>query len=238
MGFVGATDRTRKIDLLAPGWFALKSGEHDAASELFQRLKEWFSRSWEGFSSTHGVLGCIKSAVDEFKKHSPLYGKNCCDLLIAGFVNDVPMIAIAGADAKGHLSARLAGDFYAVGSGATIAMVILGCRDYHGGLRLNDALYYVYEAKRFSEKADGVGPLTHLLWFASGLEYRECVQFVSASGIALLEKIFRVTGLNSEVHLSLFPSDFTATQPDPQSTTDETLLQPPSPESSEVSGES
>ena len=53
--------------------------------------------------------------------------------------------------------------FELIGTGAYLARTILDERNYDSGLGLETAMYIVYEAKRFSETAEGVNKTTHIM---------------------------------------------------------------------------
>lgn len=161
-GDLTSTDTFPKFDVIGRGWTVLMANRPDSAKELIERIKEWF-RTTVRLDTTHAVLSAVKAAVNEFR-HSPLYSKYCCELIVSGFVSSVPVLITVQADEKGHLSVAQQTSFAAIGSGASIASVILSCREYQYPISIQNATYLVYEAKRWSEKASGVGPLTMLVW--------------------------------------------------------------------------
>jgi len=90
-------------------------------------------------------------------------------------------------------------------------------------------MYMVYEAKRFSEKADGVGPITSLLWMSPATYVTEKIGIASTSGLALLETIYQKYRQQGSVSIDPFPDDFSfsAASPDPQHPTDDQSDQKP-----------
>jgi 20S proteasome alpha/beta subunit len=211
-GTWGSTDRTLKLHVIKDGWLAQAANRPDSAAELIRRLREW-CKSDSSTESIHSLVSSIKAAVSEFEQHSPLYERNCCELLITGFIGEEPIIVPVVFNEKGKLAVAVSSTFSAIGSGANIATVLLNCRNYAAHEGYEKATYMVYEAKRFSEKAEGVGPKTHLVWFSPGKEFYEAVALVSDAGIAHLEVIFNVTGLNGGLYIGKFPEGFTKAPP-------------------------
>jgi hypothetical protein len=80
------------------------------------------------------------------------------DVIVAGFVGGVPHIYTLRQDC--HVEEAEA--FACIGSGEYIAHGALFQRKFRWGLDIEEAMYYVYEAKRLSEVAPGVGRSTHL----------------------------------------------------------------------------
>jgi len=220
-GEYGSTDSTSKLHVIMPGWAVMAANRADSASELIERIREWFGTGQ--FSSVHEMLSKVKCAVDEFTAHSPLFEKNCCELLIAGFINGHPLIVVISGGPKGKLAIRMVDNYCAIGSGALIATVILNCRNYSNQDELEIALYLVYEAKRLSEKADGVGPITGLVWLTA-----DEAGNLNDAGREHIEEIFKTEGFGSGLSISAFPAgSIQAVSPDPQSTIIDSISQQP-----------
>jgi hypothetical protein len=79
-----------------------------------------------------------------------------CEILVAGFIGESPHLYGIWNDC----AVRRIYTFEAVGSGATIARSVLRQRGFVSAMSLDEAAYYVWEAKRFSEIAPGVGAQT------------------------------------------------------------------------------
>jgi hypothetical protein len=79
-----------------------------------------------------------------------------CEILVAGFIGKSPHLYGIFNDC----AVRRIDAFEAVGSGATIARSALRQRGFVSAMSLDEAAYYVWEAKRFSEIAPGVGAQT------------------------------------------------------------------------------
>jgi len=204
----GSTDMTPKFDIIGRGWLVQYSNRPDSAKELITRVKEWF-RSTE-FDTTHSVLMALDRAAKEFRE-SPLCSPGCCELTVTGFVGTEAVIALLRDDEKKRLSVTLAESFAAIGSGASIATVILNCREYNHSCSAQDAIYLVYEAKRWSEKAYAVGPITLLLVQSPGAEDSPDganAEVVSDAGQNILETIFHTIGLRPRLKIDSFPKGF------------------------------
>ena len=80
------------------------------------------------------------------------------DFLIAGFIGDEPHLLLM--DRCGVV--RQSEVFASVGSGAPIAMAALRQRGFKSSMSVDEAIYYIWEAKRLSEIAPGVGRKTDI----------------------------------------------------------------------------
>src|ERR1039458_4678331 len=78
------------------------------------------------------------------------------EMILCGFLADGSP-ALVRVDSEG---VRVEDNFAAIGSGGAIAMVMLDLRDCGATCELAKALYYVYEAKRCSERAEAVNNVT------------------------------------------------------------------------------
>ena len=162
-------------------------------------------------TTVHSALSIVQRALAEFKSESPLYERHCCQLLLSGFISTTPVIILIDGDAKGNLRISRPPNFAAIGTGANIVTVLLMCREQNDHDRLEDTIYKVYEAKRFSEKAEGVGLFTAVWCHVPGeAESTEaaCLGHVSLSGVAALEAAFNASGLKQKLHLAPFPPEF------------------------------
>jgi hypothetical protein len=164
----GSTDMTLKFDIIGRGWTVQWANRPDSAKELIRRIKEWFRLTVQ-FNTVHSVLMVLDRAIKEFRD-SPLCTPGCCELTVTGFVGTEAVIALVRDDDKKKLSVSLTESFTAIGSGASVATVILNCRQYDRSQTSQNAAYMVYEAKRWSEQAAGVGPYTFLLVHSPGAE--------------------------------------------------------------------
>ena len=132
---------------------------------------------------------------------------SCCERIIS----TTPVIILIDGDAKGNLRISRPPNFAAIGTGANIATVLLMCREQNDHDRLEDTIYKVYEAKRFSEKAE---ELAFLLPYGVTFRVnpnprkRHTPGHVSLSGVAALEAAFNANGLKQKLHLAPFPPEF------------------------------
>jgi hypothetical protein len=188
-----------KVENICSGWVAQVAGRHDSCREVIEFLRQQFGAG--NFVSNTAFVSAVNAALEEFHD-SPLYEKYCCELLLSGFINNKAVIGIVRDYGEG-LVPYIDLSFAVIGSGANIATVILNCRDYHSLESFEHALYLVYEAKRLSEKADGVGPGTVLMWMGQGH-----IGAVSDAGLQYLEDLFEHTGLKANFVINLPPNFF------------------------------
>ncbi|MEK7992432.1 MAG: hypothetical protein AAB403_01385 [Planctomycetota bacterium] len=117
-----------------------------------------------------------------------------CQLILAGFVEGLPFIVSANedpADGMSYSRLRIQSNFYAIGSGASAAMMTLYRREHKGAETcLMQAIYHVYEAKLLGEVSPGVGETTSItVVFPSG----ECLD-LSTKGHRYMEECFEHFG--------------------------------------------
>src|SRR5438874_6274502 len=78
-----------------------------------------------------------------------------CQLILTGFIEGLPVIIRVD-----NSSVQKVDSFSAVGSGEYLATAALDQRRYRAGMRAEEAVYLIYEAKRFSERAEGINENT------------------------------------------------------------------------------
>jgi hypothetical protein len=114
-----------------------------------------------------------------------------CELIIAGCVqddDDDPLTEIFRTDAWGNISREQ--NFSAIGSGAHVASAALFQREHDSSVKLMNALYNVFEAKRLGEISPGVGLSTTIdVLLSDGT-----VRAISDECFDALDKLFRRYG--------------------------------------------
>jgi hypothetical protein len=83
-------------------------------------------------------------------------------------------------------SALTCDDFATIGSGGALAEASLLHRSQNLNHSLARTLYQVYEAKRLSERADGVGAKTRLI-----ILYQDSIRYIKEGGLDLLAQDFK-----------------------------------------------
>jgi hypothetical protein len=235
-----SSDFSVKMDVGARGWVVQWANRGDSAKEFVARLLEWFDKA-EDPQTVHAAVSIVGNALAEFKS-SPLYEKNCCQLIVSGFVGNDAVILLIEGDKYGNLKMGRPESFAAIGAGSTIATVLLSCRQHHYTDTVANAIHAVYEAKRLSEKADGVGPFTNLWLHSPGYTGTHPptanLVFVSVRGIETLEYSYRSRWGSRNETLS---NGFWVPQAEIESVLypkGDPSLPPPSPESPEAKNES
>jgi len=180
-----------KLSVIIPGWTAMLSGDTGKAHELIATYREYLSRE-DAFALTeHNVTAELKRPVElfktrliedfirlqigmsyeEFLRNSSTLGNVFvemmyqirtitlgCSIILAGFIAAKPYIFCVSEDG----SVNRHNPFASIGSGGIIASAMLYKRNYMERCRVPTALYCVYEAKKMSESAPGVGKTTNL----------------------------------------------------------------------------
>jgi len=96
-----------------------------------------------------------------------------CLLIVAGFVEGVPIICVVNepeTPGSSHCRLRFESNFATIGSGSPAALISLYRREHTAtDVRLMKAIYHVYEAKLLGEVSPGVGkPTSITVLFADG----------------------------------------------------------------------
>jgi hypothetical protein len=109
----------------------------------------------ELFMSIHG-------SCDSFASSPMCKPETSSQVLITGFIDGDPVMLMASVcDRQVHVDPLH--DIDAVGEGWNAAGMLIKHRGYHPlSLDFSRACYVIYEAKRFSESIDSVGPLTRM----------------------------------------------------------------------------
>jgi hypothetical protein len=144
---------------LAYGWVGLLSGnDWMAAKDIHRRIRTEFIAKGppRDLSHLHRLLGrCGKAYIK-----SPLNNKYQVEIIVTGFIGKLPVIAVLGLSDSDTPTIIFHPSYATVGSGSQIAGTFLNIRDCKPDDELERAVYVVYEAKKYSEKASGVGPET------------------------------------------------------------------------------
>ncbi len=139
------------------------------------------------------LVQSVKASADHFSQSALCPSRVGCELIITGFIGDDPII-VKAAIANRRAAVSVSHDREEVGEGAFAARTLLHHRGYDPlNLDLARACYYVYEAKKFSETVDSVGPLTWLKVHAKGDgdtadPLRRCEMDISDQGMRELEE--------------------------------------------------
>jgi 20S proteasome alpha/beta subunit len=234
-GEVGSTNNACKVRILGCGWVGLIAGDWTRAQYFSGIVRD--SITYKRPTSLESAIRCINAAIKRYQR-SPIYATGYpVELIASGFVNNTPQIITV----TNHLPVSedftiTTLEFSAIGSGCNVANVILTAREYHAGLSLKYATYLCYEAKRCSEKAEGVGRGTMLV-YQSPMNpetlYRGSLAVVTDAGIAHWEDIWGHLWKVPLFDLPDFPPDYFRSSgaiPGLESTTTDPSPQPPSQE--------
>jgi 20S proteasome alpha/beta subunit len=162
-----------------------------------------------------------------------------CEVILSGFVGKDPRLFTITREGSVYREES----FAATGSGGTVAGASLYRRRYRGHLPIAEAAYYIYEAKKLSEVASGVGQNTDMLVLKKS-EKPGFTKWNTVSGfyIAHLESEYKEFGprdYKAAAWDDILPGlSFREDQSNPQSTKADPSPPQPSPESPGGSGES
>ena len=109
------------------------------------------------------------------------------DCIIAGFLDDgLPMLL----QAHGKYGVEIREDYAVAGEGAHLAQSVLMHREHYDFATLPEAIYTVYEAKRYAERVSSVGKMTLLAFFKPAMLPRA----ISEAGYRYLGERFEEFG--------------------------------------------
>ena len=160
-GYVGVSDGNVKIGRHGYGWASILASDDWVAALA---LRNHMVTAWR-CDVPPASIAVIQTVVESTAKslmRSELFSDAETEMLLCGFVPPtVPYIIYLHAKAR-KLILRQIRTYSAIGSGCSIASVFLGQRDCGPHDAVDRTLYCVYEAKKYSERALGVGQRTHI----------------------------------------------------------------------------
>jgi len=158
----GSNDAAVKTHTLGYNYIALMAGHWATIRSLCLELEAHMQRGdkpktrAEAFDT---VKGCVTAFCASSLCPEKVIPSEC---LITGFIDKIPMIIWVRIDDK-IPTVEIRFDYSAIGEGSLLAESIMKHRGYDVlNADLPTACYLVYEAKRFSESVDSVGPKTWL----------------------------------------------------------------------------
>jgi hypothetical protein len=188
---IGSTNTTVKIDILGYGFCVQLAGEWSGISYFSSLLKTKIQKSPHSLTDIKGVESEVRSTISKFLGSSLYHGDEVYQMLLSGFIKGSAIIFDISI-IEGVAKLYLRDSFGAIGSGSTIASILLRLREYHSSMPLPYATYLVYEAKRASEKEPTVGSYTTLAVQAPGpdMKDRAYLRIMGETGKAHLEAVY------------------------------------------------
>jgi len=157
------------------------------------------------------LVDCIRAGMDEYIA-SPLSGDSAeLDFIVTGFCGDDLILLHAFIYSK---QPRLVEYPFstAIGSGAHAALAMLNHRQYTASVKRERAIYAIYEAKKFSEHADGVGANTQIMIhgpFSGGDKDTTCGIYLSDAALQHLEGLRQGLFIPPKIPgIEKFPDDY------------------------------
>jgi len=159
---IGGAEIGFKLGLAGPGWAAMIAGTMSNA----QRLLSFYRNHLNSVALTESNVRTemdvplirYRDWLANRSRIAPDLVKFDEQLILSGYVEEMPflfMVSCEGVDEHRH--------FAVIGTGSWLAQAALLQREYTSATDVEEALYLVYEAKKFSEKDDYVGKRTMIL---------------------------------------------------------------------------
>ena len=167
-GAWGSDDKATKLHCLGYNFYGLMAGHWDTVRSLGEHVERDLMAG--GLPRDLGSLAdTLKKSADRFSSSSEILcppGK-LCELIVTGFISGSPVMLNMGVDDR-QASVSVRHDVDVVGDGAFAAQLILKHRGYDPlTTEFHAACYCIYEAKKFSESIDSVGPATRMRFHLS-----------------------------------------------------------------------
>lgn len=186
------------------GWLAQLAGDPGAARDAIARVSKAFDSITDPTRMSQ-VLDAIQAGIDDYKE-SPLFRPDAIELLFSGFVGNSPMLL----HLEPSLQLRDPSHHCAIGEGAIAATLMLNYRGRAVGSTTDNAIYCVYEAKRFAESITSIGRTSFLLVQTPTKNIsreRVTCAFVGSSGLARLDTYYEQYGPQPIGALDFSPDD-------------------------------
>lgn len=208
-------DQADKFYRLGRNFLAMLSGSDVAAAVRI-------CRSWRDKISSASALDIdvlaklMREGLEEAKQSAIFSSELSLEFVVTGFAGSNAMMLYAQIVGE-YTKVFEVPTYMAIGSGGEAAKAMLSHRGYRGNLEKEQALYLVYEAKKFSENSDGVGPKTQMLIHGplEGLarhmspQAELCANYVSPGALVHLETLRQKFFIPSIIpEMEKFPPDF------------------------------
>ncbi|MEP7366370.1 MAG: hypothetical protein ABI972_24185 [Acidobacteriota bacterium] len=209
-GALGSHNRATKLFHLGYNWMALMAGYWNTARGLCEALMVSMAASGRPPSDKGELKDVIETAGNRFAASSLWKEDEPCRLIITGFIEGSPVMLKVDLEEKHYITIDPEYDFCAAGSGEEAAKLLLNHRGADPlKTSLEEACYAIYEAKKFSEMAEGVGPVTHIYIHANRGDGKLCYNELSEKALEHLEEVRKRSSLQPVTDLMpKFPSSF------------------------------
>ena len=209
----GIDNAVDKLYRLGWNYMALLSGPWGIVVSLAARIRAEIEKREP--TDDDDLLGRLQIVASDFAKSPALYpkGSQPCDVVITGFMASEPVMVLVSIYGAKATSCRMF-ERVEIGSGYPIARAMLSQRRYTSLASLEKALYLVYEAKRLSEWADGVGQMTQIMIHApmspgpTATVDHSCFAYLSEAALVHLETLRKEFFVQPIKKVEAFPHDF------------------------------
>jgi hypothetical protein len=201
-GAYGTIEAPSKTHAFPWNWAAMMAGSWHVARGLCESVEVDFAENGQPKTKVD-LLERITSVTSGFAASILCPHAAECELLITGFIGKLPVILRVYIHDK-QVVCELVYDQWTIGTGSTAAQYMLRHRG-HNPLRTGvaETCYLLYEAKRFSEIVNSVGPSTRLMIHRpapkdfKGDKSEVCICTLSEADISALEQARVKFGLQS-----------------------------------------
>jgi 20S proteasome alpha/beta subunit len=201
-GDVGGEDGAPKIYVLGWGWVALIAGPWSGIRALARKIR-YSVQALSDYPSHDAILDLIDSSIAEFRSSPAFASDQVHELILSGFNQYGPLLESVYILGDQTVVCSLS-SHWAIGSGGSFARLILTNRAYKKTETVERASYFAYEAKRLSQKAQGVGPGTVVAIQFPQMKpspTEATMLIMNEVGITHLEAIYKQHGLQRVANL-------------------------------------
>lgn len=192
-----AHEKGWKVMLAGAGWMALMSGPTSRCHALLSLY--WSYLNNHPPLTEASVWSELQAPLNEYKSRLRTGGfpsGKSIELILTGFIEGSPyMFKVAATDSPDDEIFHCHQGYACIGSGYFLAQYSLMNRLYQSMMDIDEVLYYVYEAKRWSELETGVNKNTTIFIQRAGEKPAEVIlNPLQPDGIKHLRRLYRRFG--------------------------------------------
>jgi hypothetical protein len=189
----GASEGGTKLYCFGWNWFAMMAGNWNSARQLCDALNDDMLAGGH-IQTVDKAWARIRESAVAFASSERCERNAYCQLLITGFVGKAEPVMLDVLLHKKKATIGVVHDIHAIGEGGQAALLMFRQRPYNPlSVTAQEAIYRLYEAKRFSEVVTSVGHSTRITLHAptrlGGKIDEACFNDLSEAGLRRLEEL-------------------------------------------------
>ena len=192
---LGAHEKGWKFSFAGPGWSALMSGTPSRCEALLSLYRKHLQNLTLDETNAWQEMQVPLTEYKQVLKSKSFPSGRPVELLINGFLQGSACTFRVCATEEPEDEAFAVDGFGCAGSGATLAHYSMLFRGFSNTMGLHEALYYVFEAKKWSEMETGVNKETILCVQVPAPKPNDIVfRFLETDALRVLKKLHKRLG--------------------------------------------